>query len=81
MPPVLLKRKGGYWLYSYPPQWKKDLFKIYREMTEKQLYDLAKKTEEKLKSFEDHSELLNEMLGFSELNEYFCHPEDDDHEA
>ena len=50
-------------------------------MTEKQLYDLAKKTEEKLKSFEDHSELLNEMLGFSELNEYFCHPEDDDHEA
>ena len=48
---------------------------------EKQMRDLAEDANRVLQSFEENSELLNELLGFDDLNEYFLNPEDEDFEA
>lgn len=42
------------------------------------MYDLANEAKRALQSFEENSETLNEILGFSDLNEYFFHPEEDE---
>jgi len=45
---------------------------------EQRMWDLAYDTRRALERFEDNADLLNEILGFSDINEYFLNLEDDD---